>query len=91
LITLPFPTAEGRQSHALRIGGSCATNTVLLISGAHAREWGGPDILINLAADILEAGNLNTGLSYGGTIVHCSRDPDSPQEDRADCVSGHQS
>jgi murein tripeptide amidase MpaA len=67
LITLPFPTAEGRQSHALRIGGSCATNTVLLISGAHAREWGGPDILINLAADILEAGSLNTGLSYGGT------------------------
>ena len=40
---------------------------VLLISGTHAREWGGPDILINLAADLLEAWSAGTGLVYGGT------------------------
>ena len=68
LITLPFPTWEGRQSHALRIGtGQCPTSTILFISGAHAREWGGPDILINFAADLLEAWSLGTGLTYGGT------------------------
>ena len=40
LITLPFFTVEGRQSHALRIGtGSvCPKTAVLIISGAHARE-----------------------------------------------------
>ncbi len=39
----------------------------LLVSGTHAREWGGPDILINLAADLLEAWSAGTGLVYGGT------------------------
>lgn len=68
LITLPFATAEGRQSHALRIGsGSCPSSTILFISGAHAREWGGPDICINFAADLLEAWSLGLGLTYGGT------------------------
>jgi murein tripeptide amidase MpaA len=67
VITLPFVTAETRVSHALRITtGSCARTGVLLISGAHAREWGGPDILINLAADLLEAWSGGTGLVYGG-------------------------
>jgi murein tripeptide amidase MpaA len=69
LITLPFHTAEGRQSHALLIGtgGGCPRAGVLIISGAHAREWGGPDICIDLAADMLEAYSLGTGLVYGGT------------------------
>ncbi len=68
LITLPFFTAEGRQSHALRIGNSpCRRNAVLIISGAHAREWGGPDICIDFAADLLEAYSLGSGLVYGGT------------------------
>jgi murein tripeptide amidase MpaA len=68
LITLPFTTVEGRQSHALRIGsGSCPTSTILFISGAHAREWGGPDILINFAADLLEAWDKGKKLKYGGT------------------------
>jgi len=69
LITLPFFTAEGRQSHALLIGtgDGCPQTGVLLISGAHAREWGGPDICINFAADLLEAYTANTGLVYGGT------------------------
>jgi murein tripeptide amidase MpaA len=68
LITLPFFTAEGRQSHAIRMGSKqCYRRTVLIISGTHAREWGGPDICINLVADLLEAWVNGTGLSYGGT------------------------
>jgi murein tripeptide amidase MpaA len=69
LITLPFFTVEGRQSHALLIGtgNGCPQTGVLIISGAHAREWGGPDICINFAADLLEAYTLGTGLVYGGT------------------------
>ena len=68
VITLPFVTAQSRHSHALRItAGSCQRTGVLLISGTHAREWGGPDILINLAADLLEAWSAGTGLVYGGT------------------------
>ena len=69
LITLPNTTAEGRTSHALLIGTGqgCPQAGVLIISGTHAREWGGPDICINFAADLLEAYTGNTGLAYGGT------------------------
>src|ERR1041384_6768169 len=68
LITLPFFSAEGRQSHAIRMGSrQCYRRTVLIISGTHAREWGGPDICINLVTDLLEAWAGGTGLSYGGT------------------------
>ena len=69
LITLPYFTYEGRQSHALLIGTGtgCPQTGVLIISGAHAREWGGPDICIDFAADLLEAYSLGTGLVYGGT------------------------
>ncbi len=68
LITLPNPTCEGRTSHALRIGiGSPSTKDgVLFIGGVHAREWGSCEICINLAADLLEAYTLGTGLVYGG-------------------------
>jgi murein tripeptide amidase MpaA len=73
LITLPFFTVEGRQSHALRIGnGPCPRTGVLIISGAHAREWGGPDICINFAADLIEAWDMGTGLVYGGTSYTAS-------------------
>ena len=69
LITLPHFTAEGRQSHALRLGTqtACFPKAVLIISGTHAREWGGPDICIYFAADLLEAYTTGTGLTYGGT------------------------
>lgn len=69
LITPPHLTAERFQSHALRIGTGkgCPRAGVFIISGAHAREWGGPDICINFAADLLEAYTLGTGLVYGGT------------------------
>lgn len=69
LIALPFPTAEKRTSHALHIGRGtrCPKTGVFVISGAHAREMGGPDICVYFAADLLEAYDLGTGLAYGGT------------------------
>lgn len=68
LITLPHTTAEGRTSHAVRLG-TAAANTVdayYLTGGVHAREWGSSDILINLATDLCDAYAGNTGLGYGG-------------------------
>jgi murein tripeptide amidase MpaA len=68
LIVLPHQTAEGRPSHALRIGPADAAgvNAVVITGGLHAREWVPPDALVNLAADLLEAHSGGTGLRYGG-------------------------
>src|SRR4051794_31436688 len=69
LIQLPNATYEGRRSHALLIRGNPSFTcrpALVFISGAHAREWGGPDILVYLAADLLEAYTKGTGLAYGG-------------------------
>ena len=38
---------------------------ILILGGVHAREWVPPDALISLAADLLEAYQLGTGLGYG--------------------------
>ena len=68
LLPLPNPTHEGRRSHALLIRGNpdfrCRP-ALVFVSGVHAREWGGPDILVNLAADLLEAYTAQPGLAYG--------------------------
>ena len=69
LVPLPNKTSEGRQCHALRIGstvGSQKKSAVVVTGGMHAREWVPPDALVNLAADLLEAHSLGTGLRYGG-------------------------
>ncbi|MBB2924637.1 M14 family metallopeptidase, partial [Cellulomonas cellasea] len=68
LVTLPNPTHEGRRTHALRIGARRAgeTDGILLLGGVHAREWVPPDALVAVAADLLEAHQLGTGLGYGG-------------------------
>jgi murein tripeptide amidase MpaA len=68
LVPLPNRTAEGRQSHALRIGPPDAQGgyAVIMTGGMHAREWVPPDTLVNLAADLLEAHAQATGLRYGG-------------------------
>lgn len=68
LITLPNITIQGRTSHALRLG-KCDSGTkdvVMMIFGVHAREWGSCEIAIHFAADLLEAYQNNTGLTYGG-------------------------
>ncbi|MFD3930926.1 M14 family zinc carboxypeptidase [Streptomyces sp. NPDC058614] len=73
LITLPYPTVEQRTVHALRIGVGAehvdSRPTVLLMGGAHAREWGSCEILVNLAADLLQAHRDGTGLRYGGREI----------------------
>jgi murein tripeptide amidase MpaA len=68
LITLPNTTFETRTSHALRLGGGAAgsRDCVTIIGGQHAREWGSCEILVDLAADLLEAYTNGTGLAYGG-------------------------
>jgi murein tripeptide amidase MpaA len=66
LITCPEPTHEGRATSVLRVGPRSDVDGVLLLGGVHAREWVPPDALVSLAADLLEAGELGTGLVYGG-------------------------
>ncbi|MFG2917973.1 M14 family metallopeptidase [Kitasatospora sp. NPDC048298] len=69
LVTLPEPSFEGRTAHALLIGepAPAPKPCVMMIGGVHAREWGSCEILIHLAADLLEAHRDGTGLGYGGT------------------------
>ncbi|OXY89426.1 hypothetical protein BEK98_38295 [Streptomyces diastatochromogenes] len=73
LIELPERTASEahRVSHALRLGTGAEHSrpTVLLLGGQHAREWGGCEILVNLAADLLQAYRTGTGLRYGGREI----------------------
>jgi len=68
-IRLPNETAEHRWSNALLIranpGFDCRP-ALIFVSGVHAREWGGPDVLVNLATDLLEAYTMGAGLAYGG-------------------------
>ncbi len=69
LIPLPNLTHELRRSHALLIRGDpgfTCRPALVFISGVHAREWGGPDVLVNFATDLLEAYTANAGLAYGG-------------------------
>ena len=67
LIALPYATYEGRTSHALRIGHDSVHDGVLFTACAHAREWGGAEVCVYFAADLLEAYANHTGLTYGGT------------------------
>jgi murein tripeptide amidase MpaA len=68
LVTCPNLTHEGRQTSVLRVGASAESDAdgVLLLGGIHAREWVPPDALVSLAADLLEAYELGTGLGLGG-------------------------
>lgn len=67
IFTPPHPTHEGRTARLLRVGTRAADEAdgILLLGGMHAREWVPPDALISLAADLLEAHALGTGLGYG--------------------------
>lgn len=66
LVTLPEPTSERQGSYALVIGKRplCRSGGVMVTSGMHAREWGGPDICIYFAADLLEAYTAGSDLVY---------------------------
>jgi murein tripeptide amidase MpaA len=67
LVEAPHLSHEGRQVHILRIGTKSAAEVdgILILGGVHAREWVPPDALVSLAADLLEAHALGTGLGYG--------------------------
>jgi murein tripeptide amidase MpaA len=66
LVALPNQTIEGRTCYALRIGTDPVGDGVLFTGCAHAREWGGADICVYFAADLLEAYTAGSGLAYGG-------------------------
>lgn len=67
LIVSSHLTHEGRQTHILRVGTkrNGEVDGILILGGVHAREWVPPDALVSLAADLLEAYELGTGLGYG--------------------------
>src|SRR5215217_2320596 len=69
LIKLQNPTIEERICHALNVGRGLddSSKSAALFTGAvHAREWGGSEICVCFAADILEAYERKTGLRYEG-------------------------
>jgi murein tripeptide amidase MpaA len=69
LIPLPNKTYGNFQSNALLIRANpdfTCRPALVFVSGVHAREWGGPDTLVYLAADLLEAYSTNSRLEYGG-------------------------
>jgi murein tripeptide amidase MpaA len=66
-IRLPRRTWEKRPCHACRIGKGRGKNRLALYftSGIHAREWGGPDILVYFGMRLLRAYRDNQGLKLG--------------------------
>ena len=59
----PVKTFEGRTFPGAIIGDN---PRVFIMSGIHARERGGPDIVTYFLADLLAARKAGTGVSYGG-------------------------
>ena len=74
LLRAPNLSHEGRQVRVLRIGtkSNDEVDGILILGGVHAREWVPPDALISLAADLLEAYKLGTGLGYGNKTFAAS-------------------
>ena len=71
---LPEPSDEGRVSHVLHLSSQTAPTrpTLVLSAGMHACEWGGAEILIFFAADLLSAYAAGAGLQYGNKIIVAS-------------------
>ncbi|KAF4585939.1 zinc carboxypeptidase [Ophiocordyceps camponoti-floridani] len=66
LLVSPSVTAEGRQIKAIRAGAT--KPRVIITSGVHGRERGGPDHVFGLVADLLAARARNSSLRYGSRI-----------------------
>jgi murein tripeptide amidase MpaA len=71
LVTLPHTTHETRSVYALHIVSKLQPSVlegpkvgVLFTGSVHAREWGGADILVYLASDLLKAYAAGQGLVY---------------------------
>ncbi len=75
LITLPNLTHEGRTCHAIKIANGSGPHRVgvYFLGGIHSREWGSPDILINLIEQLTLAYRTNTGITLGGKSFAASQ------------------
>src|SRR4051794_4885767 len=51
-----------------QIGGARASIDAVALFPVHAREWGGPDIVVNFAGDVLRGYANGKGLQYGNKI-----------------------
>lgn len=67
LIKLPNKTWGNRVCNALKIGKGSAKNrpAIYFLGGVHAREWGSPDILIDLAQRLTDAYRTSSGITIG--------------------------
>jgi carboxypeptidase T len=65
LVTLPHRTWENRVCRAVRVATDLATArpTVVLFAGVHAREWGGPDILVSFLERLTAAAAAGAGVT----------------------------
>ncbi|KAM5341841.1 hypothetical protein ACJ41O_014872 [Fusarium nematophilum] len=70
LIRPPFKTHEGVQIVGARVG---KKPKLLVISGVHARERGGPDNVVYFLSDLLHARKAKKGLKYGDTTFSASQ------------------
>jgi len=71
LVTLPHRTWENRVCRAVRVAADLATArpTVVLFAGVHAREWGGPDILVSFLERLTAAVSDGTEIALPGYTV----------------------
>lgn len=72
LVPLSEPSHEGRSATALRLCENTAINVrkpvFMVIGGLHGCEWGSSEIIINLAADLVQG--RDSDLDYGGGVVY---------------------
>jgi carboxypeptidase T len=71
LVTLPHRTWENRVCRAVRVAADLTTAgpTVVLFAGVHAREWGGPDILVSFLERLIAATKDGAEISLPGYTV----------------------
>ena len=71
LVTLPHRTWENRVCRAVRVATdlAAARPTVVLFAGVHAREWGGPDILVSFLERLTTAASAGAQISLPGYAV----------------------
>jgi len=71
LVTLPHRTWENRVCRAVRVAADLATArpTVVLFAGVHAREWGGPDILVSFLERLTAAVSDGAEIALPGYTV----------------------
>ncbi len=69
-IPLPHKTHEPRETSALLLSTlpNSGKDTVLIIGGVHANEWGSCEIALNLATMLLRAHTEKSGLGFGSQV-----------------------